>query len=338
MSEDAVLTPNFVCADEAAFQETLYRTLAHFQELLRLGCCIYLVGFDFVHNNLPILHDVSKGVNSVHLILQQKTTRFCYPSYKAGPCIMEYGELPRAPLGRRYGIAFRICYTSRMFKSKKIVTLVPLRGGSKSIPYKNIKDLGGKPLCFWVLKAATEAKHIDEVWVSTEDKKIKDTVLSLGLGVKVLDRPPEFATDTSSTESVMLHFASQVGFDMLNLIQATSPLITSEDLDKAIEQFFTEGDDSLLSGVLHKKFFWTSDGKPLNYDYAKRPRRQDFAGVVHENGAFYLTAKDTLLKNQNRLGGRIGIFLIPEERGIDIDEPVDWPVAEEMLKNRQIEK
>jgi len=218
-----------------------------------------------------------------------------------------------------------------MINGKKIVSLIPLRGGSKSIPYKNIKKVGGKPLCYWVLKAATGSKHIDEVWVSTDDKKIKDVVLSLGLNVKVIDRPAEFATDDASTESVMLHFAEHVSFGILNLMQATSPLTTSEDLDAAIEKFMKNDCDSLLTGVLHKKFYWTLDGEPLNYDYLKRPRRQDFGGVVHENGAFYLTKKEILFKNKNRLGGKIGIFLLPEEKAIDIDEPADWPLAEKHL-------
>lgn len=225
-----------------------------------------------------------------------------------------------------------------MFQGKKIVALVPLRGGSKSIPYKNVKEMAGKPLCYWVLKAATGSKYIDEVWVSTEDKKIKEVVLSLGLGVKAVDRPAELAKDESSTESVMLHFAEQVDFDILNLIQATSPSTTSDDLDKAIEQFFAEGDDSLLTGVLYKKFFWTPRGEPLNYDYRKRPRRQEFPGVVHENGAFYLTKKEILLQNKNRLGGKIGIFLLPEDKAVDIDEPVDFAVAEEKLERAQERK
>ncbi|MBI2476236.1 MAG: acylneuraminate cytidylyltransferase family protein [Candidatus Taylorbacteria bacterium] len=221
-----------------------------------------------------------------------------------------------------------------MFQSKKIVSLIPLRGGSKSIPHKNIKEIAGRPLCFWALKAATGSKYIDEVWVSTEDKKIKEVVLSLGLNVKIIDRPSELAADNSSTESVMLHFAEHVPFDILNLIQATSPTTTSEDLDKAIEQFFAEGDDSLLTGVLYKKFFWTVEGKALNYDYLKRPRRQEFEGVVHENGAFYLTKKEILTKNKNRLGGKIGIFLLSEAKAVDIDEPADWPVAEKNLLNQ----
>jgi len=221
-----------------------------------------------------------------------------------------------------------------MINNLKIVSLIPLRGGSKSIPYKNIKEIAGRPLCYWVLKAATGSKYIDEVWVSTDDKKIKDIVLSFGLGVKVIDRPAEFAKDTSSTESVMLHFAEHVDFDILNLVQATSPLTASEDIDMAIEQFFAEGDDSLLSGVLYKKFFWTPDGKPLHYDYSRRPRRQEFEGVVHENGAFYFTKKEILDKNKNRLGGKIGIFLMSEEKAIDIDEPADWPLAENYLHAR----
>lgn len=218
-----------------------------------------------------------------------------------------------------------------MINSKKIVSLVPLRGGSKSIPYKNIKEIAGKPLCYWTLKAATESQYIDEVWVSTDDKKIKDVVLSFGFGVKVIDRPAEPAEDSSSTESVMLHFAEHVSFDILNLIQATSPFTTSKDLDTAIEQFTREALDSLLTGVLYKKFYWTPDGKPLNYDYLNRPRRQEFEGVVNENGAFYLTKKEILKKNKNRLGGKIGIFLMPEEKAIDIDEPSDWPIAEKHL-------
>lgn len=222
-----------------------------------------------------------------------------------------------------------------MIKGKKIVSLIPLRGGSKSIPYKNIKEMAGKPLCFWVLKAATESKYIDEVWVSTDDKKIKDVVLSFDLGVKVIDRPAEFAQDTSSTESVMLHFAEYVDFDILNLIQATSPLTTSEDLDRAIFQFHENGEDSLLAGVLYKKFFWTPDGKPLNYNHKKRPRRQDFPGVVHEHGAFYLTKKEIFQKTKNRLGGSIGIFLMTEDKSVDIDEPKDWAIAENHLLNKE---
>lgn len=219
-----------------------------------------------------------------------------------------------------------------MFQNKKIIALVPLRGGSKSIPYKNIKDIAGKPLCYWALEAAKNSKYIDEVYVSTEDEKIRKTVESFGLGVKISPRPKELAEDASSTESVMQDFISRIGdFDLLVLIQATSPLTTSGNLDQAIEQFWKDECDSLLSGVLLKKFYWTPDGRPLNYDYMKRPRRQDFPGIINENGAFYITKKEILEKYKNRLGGKIGIYVMPEYAGIDIDEPEDWPAVEKLL-------
>lgn len=220
-----------------------------------------------------------------------------------------------------------------MFQNKKIIALIPLRGGSKSIPYKNIKEIAGKPLCYWVLEAAKNSEYIDEVYVSTEDEKIKKTAEALGLGVKISDRPKELAQDTTPTESVMMDFIGRIeDFDLLVLIQATSPLTTSENIDRAIEQFFREECDSLFSGVLLKKFYWTKDGQPLNYNPMMRPRRQDFEGVINENGAFYITKKDILEKYKNRLGGKIGIYAMPEYMDIDIDEPGDWPAVEKLLK------
>ncbi|MDO8590879.1 MAG: acylneuraminate cytidylyltransferase, partial [bacterium] len=78
-------------------------------------------------------------------------------------------------------------------------------------------------------------------------------------------------------------------------------------------------------------------GKPLNYDYRKRPRRQEFPGVINENGAFYITKREILEKEKNRLGGKIGIYEMPEEKALDIDEPSDWPEAEKILLQRKQE-
>jgi len=220
----------------------------------------------------------------------------------------------------------------------KVVVLIPLRGGSKSIPYKNIKLIAGKPLCYWLCLAASGAKGVDEVYVSTDDKKIKDTVLSFGLGVKVIDRPAEFAGDKSTTDSVMLHFMEEVSdFDLLITGQATSPLTLSEEIDSALDYFKKNNLDSLLTAVRIKRFFWTEGGKPINYDYKNRPMRQDFDGWLMENGAFYITKKDTLKKEKNRLGGKIGVFEMREEAGIELDEPLDWVILENLLLKEQAE-
>lgn len=218
-----------------------------------------------------------------------------------------------------------------MSKPARTVALIPLRGGSKSIPGKNIKPLGGRPLCAWVLQAAADCAGIDAVYVSTDSAEIARVVTNLGLGVLVVNRPAEFATDEASTESVMLHFAEQVEFDRLVTIQATSPLLTAEHLQQALAQFDREKCDSMLSAVRVKRFFWADDGTPLNYDPGRRPRRQDFSGTLMENGAFYVTNRPLLLRTQCRLGGKIGICEMPQDTAIEIDELDDWERVARLL-------
>jgi CMP-N-acetylneuraminic acid synthetase len=221
-----------------------------------------------------------------------------------------------------------------MVLNPSVVALVPLRGGSKSIPMKNIKPLAGKPMCAWALEAALGAPCIDKVYVSTDSAAIADTVRALDPHIGIIDRPAEFAQDTSSTEAVMLHFADLVPFDYLFTIQATSPLTQSGDFQSAFERLRAEGRDSLLTGTRTKRFFWTFGGKPLNYDPLHRPRRQDFDGVLQENGAFYITRRGILEKHRCRLGGKIGVYEMDESHAIEIDEPADWDILENLLARR----
>lgn len=219
-----------------------------------------------------------------------------------------------------------------MFQNKRIIAFIPLRGGSKSIPYKNIKEMAGKPLAYWVCSAAKNSKYIDEVYVSTEDAKIKEAVSSFNLGIKIADRPVELAADTTSTIAVVMDFINKIkDFDLFMLMQATSPLTTNDDIDRAIEQFFKGDYDSLVSGVVTHRYFWTRDGKPLNYDPMKRQRRQDWAGTVMENGAIYISKKEILEKYRHRLAGKICVFEMSEENAVEIDEPADWLAVEKLL-------
>ena len=215
------------------------------------------------------------------------------------------------------------------------VALVPLRGGSKAIPGKNIKIIGERPLCAWVLDAAVNAARIAQVCVSTDDQEIKEVVTRLDLGIRIIDRPAELATDEASTESVMLHFLEHsTEFDRLVTIQATSPLLEGWQLDEALERYETEQYDSMLSVVRTKAFFWNEDGTPVNYDPMHRPRRQDCAGTLMENGAFYITNRALLARSRCRLGGRVGLYEMPPDTAIEIDDPTDWDMVEQLLKNR----
>ncbi len=218
-----------------------------------------------------------------------------------------------------------------MKNKKKIAVVIPARGGSKSIPYKNIKPFGGKPLLYWVCKAALESKYVDKVYVSTEDAKIKNAVKNLKLKVGIINRPMELAQDLSTDESVLLHAIDEIECDVLIDLHATHPFTTSKHLDEAIEKFVEGKHDSMVTGVLQKKFYWTREGTPLNYNPLKRPMRQQWDGTVTENGAFYVTRPATLRKYGNFLGGKIGVYEMPKEIFVDIDEPEDWALAEKML-------
>ena len=228
------------------------------------------------------------------------------------------------------------------------VAFIPVRGGSKSIPLKNIKPISGRPLVYWTVKAACVCKYIDKVFVATDSDKIRETVESFKTGIEaelfskatVIDRSAESASDTASTEFAMLEFASNYEFDNIVLIQATSPLLVSDDLDRGFEAFYEEGTDSVLSVVRQKRFHWAHDengfAHPTNYDVFKRPRRQEFDGYLVENGAFYISSKTDLIKSQNRVSGNIKAVEMNEDTFFEIDEPSDWVIIEALMKKNGI--
>lgn len=226
------------------------------------------------------------------------------------------------------------------------VAFIPVRGGSKSIPFKNIKTICGQPLVYWTLRAACECPCIDAVYVATDSDKIRETVISLRdenrelfQKAEVIDRSSETASDTATTESAMLEFAQKYEFDNIALIQATSPLLTAEDLAGGFELFAQPDTDSVLSCVRQRRFLWERNEKggaaSLNYDIYHRPRRQDFAGYLMENGAFYITSKKNLLSSQNRISGNIKVYEMSEDTSFEIDEASDWIIIEELLRRRE---
>jgi len=217
-----------------------------------------------------------------------------------------------------------------------IIAFVPVRCGSESIPFKNIKDFCGKPLVFWSLEALQKSTSIDRIFVATDCKEIKDIVQKFNISkVEVYDREEVNAQSSSSTESVMLEFINKKFFnndDLFLLVQATSPLTQTRDFDEAIKKYKNEKADSLISCVRTKRFFWNINGTPLNYDYKNRPRRQDFEGLFMENGAFYLNTISNIKKHKNRLSGKISIYQMEDFSNIELDEEDDWLLAEKLMQ------
>jgi YrbI family 3-deoxy-D-manno-octulosonate 8-phosphate phosphatase len=221
----------------------------------------------------------------------------------------------------------------------KKTAIIPLRKGSKGIPGKNKKKMLGRPLFSWVLTEAIFS-DLDEVYVFTDDQEIIDYVereYHWSSKVKALLRNDENASDTASTESVMIEFSeiSKNDFDILCLLQATSPTTTANDINATLNEIIQNKKTAALTVVNTHRFTWNSDGTSQNYDIFNRPRRQDFDGLLIENGAVYATTKEAFLASKNRISGAIGLVKMPEESLVEIDSLTDWDIIENLLADRQ---
>lgn len=224
----------------------------------------------------------------------------------------------------------------------KKIAFIPVRGGSKSIPLKNIKPFCGKPLVCWNIEALEKCNEVDEVVVATDSEEIWNTVAEQGYKKTVLyRRSAENACDTATTESVMLEYINYAHLssdDIFMLVQATSPLTEAKHFSEALQIYMNGKYDSIITCVRNYRFFWNEDGTSLNYDYMNRPRRQNFSGMLMENGAFYINTVKNILQSGNRLSGKIGIYEMPEYTATEIDEPDDWIILENLMRKYVLNK
>ena len=223
-----------------------------------------------------------------------------------------------------------------------VIAFIPVRGGSKSIPLKNIKPFCGKPLVCWNIEALENCNQVDEIIVATDSDKIEETIAAFDYKkIKIYRRSAENACDTASTESVMLEYITYAKLatdQIFILVQATSPLTQTQHFTEALQLYKSGKFDSILTCVRNYRFFWNADGTSLNYDYRNRPRRQNFDGMLMENGAFYINSVKNILANGNRLSRRIGIYEMPEYTATEIDEPDDWIILEKLMQKHILSK
>ena len=219
------------------------------------------------------------------------------------------------------------------------VCVIPARGGSKGVPRKNLRVVAGKPLLAWTIEQALAVTAPIEVLVSTDDEEIADVARATGASVPFL-RPPELAEDTTATEPVVRH--ALLSLDALGtqattvlLLQATSPVRLPGTLDRALEEFAATGVDSMVGVVPQPPFLWWAGDPPrADYDIERRPRRQDLTSDTlryRETGSLYLTRRWVYDDLDNRLGGRIGLFVMDDVEGIDVDTELELEVAERQL-------
>ncbi len=222
--------------------------------------------------------------------------------------------------------------------SNDVLAIIPARGGSKGIPGKNLRRIGGKPLLVHAIDQARASGRVDRIVVSTDDGEIR--AVAARAGAEVIDRPPELSDDTATSESALLHALDTLrdrdGYDpgLVVFLQVTSPLRRAEDITAAIDQVERDGLDSLFSASPVHGFMWRirTDGTPIAYyNYRHRPRRQDTAVEVIENGALYVFRPGLLRAENNRLGGKIGVHMMDALQGLQIDEPGDIEMAERVF-------
>lgn len=219
---------------------------------------------------------------------------------------------------------------------RPLTVVIPARGGSRGIRKKNLAVVGGRPLIAWTVAAASQAATVDRVVVSTDSDEIAAVArLYGGRRLEVHRRSAESSSDTASSEAALLEAVDGAGVEGdVALVQATSPLTSAEIIDDVADRLRTH--DSALTVVRRNSFLWDAAegnvGVPVNYAPDRRPRRQDWPGLLVESGAVYATSVDRLRADGVRIGGRIGLVETDEVAGVEIDTPAELVVTDALLR------
>jgi len=233
-----------------------------------------------------------------------------------------------------------------MVKKHRILAIIPARGGSKRLPGKNIKKLHGIPMIAYAINAARHSKYVDKLIVSTDDKQIARISKKFGADIPFI-RPWELATDTAKTVDVLFHAINyfetekSTSFDYIVLIQPTSPLIQTQDIDDAIKKIIKTKKQSCVSVCeISERPEWLYSIKnnsivPFSSIHNINLRSQELPKLFRINGAIYVSSKQ-LIKNRKILDEQsLEFILMPRERSIDIDTIHDFKQAEFLLSERK---
>ncbi|HED31618.1 MAG TPA: acylneuraminate cytidylyltransferase family protein [Prosthecochloris aestuarii] len=223
-----------------------------------------------------------------------------------------------------------------------MIAVIPARGGSKGLKDKNIYPVAGKPLIAWSILQARQSACVSDVFVSTDSPEIG--AVAHAYGAVVIDRPSAISGDTATSEDALLH-----AFDVIDechgvsarhalFLQATSPLRLSHDIDSAIELFFREQADSLMSVTAAADLtLWERQGdlwRSVNFDHRNRMRRQDRPVQYIENGSIYIVARDVLRRSANRIGERLSAYRMEFWQTWEIDTIEEVGLVEYFMRTK----
>jgi len=224
-----------------------------------------------------------------------------------------------------------------------VLAIIPARGGSKGIPRKNLQLLAGKPLIAHSIEPAQQAQSVNRVVVSTDDPEI--AAVSKQYGAEVIQRPAEISGDAASSESALLHAleylqrTEEYEPDLLVFLQCTSPLTLPEDIDGTVHALLDENADSALAVTPFYYFLWrrdeNGDAVGINHNKRIRPLRQQREPQFLETGAVYVMRTQGFKAARHRFFGKTAMYVMPPERCLEIDDPVDLRIAEVLMRERQ---
>lgn len=232
-----------------------------------------------------------------------------------------------------------------MINEKRVLAIIPARGGSKGIPGKNIISLCGKPLIAWTIEEAMKSKYIDRLILSSEDQNIINIAREWGCDVPFV-RPRELALDTTPGIEPVLHALGELsGYDYVVLLQPTSPLRNTEDIDRTIELCDQGNATTCVSVVKQDKSpYWMYQLNQQGYiepiislpDEVNVTRRQNLPDVYSLNGAVYVASIPKLKETHSFISRDTVAYVMPKDRSIDIDEELDLQIAEALIIHRTI--
>lgn len=227
-----------------------------------------------------------------------------------------------------------------MIFGKTVLALIPARGGSKGVPRKNIKELGGKPLLAWTIEAAQQSAYIDRLILSSDDQEIIETALRWGCE-SPFARPGELATDDASTMDAVRHALCNIEerYDYVVLLQPTSPFRSGKDIDQCLEFCLKRNAPACVSVTECRKspywMYFVEDNGLMNPVVAidKRPeRRQDLHAAFELNGAIYVARTEWIASQPSFVRAETVAYVMPRERSLDIDSEKDFHLAKFLIE------
>jgi len=225
-----------------------------------------------------------------------------------------------------------------MIDNKKVLAIIPARGGSKGVSRKNLRNLAGKPLIAWTIEEAKQSKYIDRLILSSEDDEIIKIAREFGCEVPFV-RPSELAQDETAGIDPLLHALGEVGgYDYVISLQPTSPLRVVDDIDACIEKMIATNSPACVSVTEPANspyWMYTVNDKekmvPLIEQDSLTVRRQDLPAVYTLNGAVYIAEVDWLKQSKSFLTEETVAFVMPNNRSYDIDMESDFGLCEFMM-------